>query len=159
VEERRKQVRRESDRELLHIVAETRKSGDAEAQSARQRRRAIRHTSKAVVDMSLRYEMGGGGAVEEHTQPVPARVLDLSEGGAALFLKHPIAHGEKFRLTIKTYDGSAIAAMAEVRWSQHKESKGGYLIGVQFTHLDPNNREHLLRYLRELDENLGMEPE
>ncbi len=156
MEERRKTLRREADREMQRMVERFSKKPAAEAIRDRQLRRAIRHSCRAVVTMEIQHAVGGTGSIQSHRQPIPVRVLDLSKGGASIFSKHPMAHGEIFDIAIKTKDDRNIEAKAEVRWTKHKESKGGYAVGIAFTYVDTSSMEKLTAFLDDLDANLGM---
>ena len=59
-------------------------------------------------------------------------------------------------LRIKVYDGRIIEAQAEVRWSQHKEKKNGYISGMKFVHLSPESSAAIKGFIQELDETLGL---
>lgn len=156
MEERRILTRRAADREIKKKLKEAEGGGDEKSPKERQRRRAIRHSCKAVIEVDVQHAQGGSGEMRSHMQRLPARVLDLSEGGAAFFLQHPLAHGDKYKATIKTYEDARIVAMVEARWTQHKEQKGGYIVGVKFAHIDPDSRGRLVKYLRDLDANAGL---
>jgi c-di-GMP-binding flagellar brake protein YcgR len=156
LEERRKALRRENDREMQRLVERIAKKPATAVVQERQRRRAIRHSCKAIVTMEIQHAVGGSGAMKSHRHKIPVRVLDLSDGGAAIFSKHPMAHGEVFHMEIKTYDARSIEAKGQVRWSKEKASKGGYAVGVQFTYIDSPSQDRLKTFLSELDANLGM---
>lgn len=156
MQERRKVVRRRADRELYELVEQ--KTGLKPAQLVRQRkmRRAIRHTCKAVLQLSVAHAAGEFQDWQTDRHDLKARVLDLSEGGAALFSKHELRPGHRFRIGIKLYDGKAIEAEAEVRWAKYKDQKEGWAVGVEFTDMDAKNEKRLAAFLAELDATLGL---
>lgn len=155
-QERRLQIRRKSDRELYELIEK--KTGVKPGDLVRERkiRRAIRHTCKAVIQIDVKHSVGESGHWETDQQDVKARVLDLSEGGASLFCKHDLRQGTKCRVAIKLYDGSAVEAASEIRWSSHKPQKDGYALGLQFNQIDDKNLRRLRTFLTELDNTVGL---
>lgn len=158
MEERRQIVRRRADRELHELIEA--KTGLKPSQLVRNRklRRAIRHTCKAVIEMEVAHSAGESQIWQKDQHEMKARVLDLSEGGAALFTRHEIRPGQPVNVDIKLYDGTSIEAESEVRWTKPKQEKKGFALGVQFKKLDERNRKRLSRFLNELDASLGMQP-
>lgn len=156
MKERRTLVRRRADRELHELIQQ--KTGLKPGQLVRERklRRAIRHTCKAVLEIPIAHAAGEFQDWQTDTHELKVRVLDLSEGGAALFSKHELRPGSRFRMGIKLYDGNTIEAEAEVRWAKHKAQKEGWALGVQFVDLDAKNHSRLNSFLAELDATLGL---
>ncbi len=156
MEERRKIVRRRADRELYELVEQ--KTGLKPGQLVRQRkmRRAIRHTCKAVLQMPVAHAAGETQDWQTDRHDLKARVLDLSEGGAALFSKYELRPGHRLHIAIKLYDGQAIEAEVEVRWAKYKDQKEGWAVGLQFTDIDAKNQKRLDTFLAELDATLGL---
>ena len=155
MEERRRTVRRQADRDLLEQM-EQRSARSQDKEHARKRRHAIRHQCTASLEIELSSSAGQSGEWSVSRQRIEARVLDLSEEGAALFTKHPLAIGQSFGLKITLDNGAMIEAVAEVRWSKHKERKNGYLSGVKFTHLAQEFHERIKAFLAELENTLGL---
>jgi hypothetical protein len=77
---------------------------------------------------------------------VPARLLDLSVGGALLHLPAPLAVGaiHDFALQI---DGQTVWVQAEVRRCEPSERDPGFHVGVQFVGIDPQDERVLRAYL------------
>jgi c-di-GMP-binding flagellar brake protein YcgR len=77
---------------------------------------------------------------------VPARLLDLSVGGALLHLATPLEVGaiHDFSLSI---EGRTIWVQAEVRRCAAADRDPGYLVGVQFVGIDPQDERVLREYL------------
>jgi c-di-GMP-binding flagellar brake protein YcgR len=77
---------------------------------------------------------------------VPARLLDLSVGGALLHLSLPLELGaiHDFSLNI---DGRTVWVQAEVRRCTAAERDPGFLVGVQFVGIDPQDEQILRDYL------------
>ena len=76
---------------------------------------------------------------------VPARLLDLSVGGALLALELPLQVGaiHDFALTI---EGATVWVQAEVRRSS-PAAGGGHQVAVEFLGSDPGDQRLLERYL------------
>ena len=77
---------------------------------------------------------------------VPARVIDLSVGGAALHLQAALAEGEVHDFALDL-DGETVWMQAEVRRCRPSAS-GGYDVGVEFVGIDPRDRRRLETYLK-----------
>jgi len=156
VEERRSEVRRQADREVLDFIEK--KTGQPANQLIRDRklRHAVRHTCKATIEVGVAHASGASEEWTTDSQSLRSRVLDLSVGGAALFTKYEIQPGAHVRVGVKLYDGQTIDAQARVRWSKFKQAKDGYAVGVEFTDIDATNQKRLDTFLTELDATLGM---
>ena len=76
---------------------------------------------------------------------VPARLLDLSVGGALLSLGVPLEVGaiHDFALSI---EGATVWVQAEVRRST-PAAGGGFQVGVEFIGIDPGDQRLLQEYL------------
>lgn len=119
-------------------------------------RRAIRHSCKVVLSIEFRHQPEGSDEWVVSRQEIKGRVLDLSEDGAAFFIKYPATTNQLFPFRINIYDGSHIEGQGEVRWVKQKESAKGYTVGVQFSQIDNANLDKVFSFLRELDNTLGM---
>jgi c-di-GMP-binding flagellar brake protein YcgR len=77
---------------------------------------------------------------------VPARILDLSIGGALLHLPAALSVGaiHDFALQI---DGQTIWVQGEVRRCEASERATGFHVGVQFVGIDPQDERLLRAYL------------
>lgn len=125
-------------------------------QEKRKVRRAIRHSCKVVLTVEFRHQAEGSDEWVVSRQQIQGRVLDLSEEGAAFFIKYPATPNQLFPFRINVYDGTHIEGEGEVRWVKQKESAKGYTVGVQFSQLDDTNLDRVYAFLRELDNTLGM---
>jgi len=79
---------------------------------------------------------------------VRAHCLDLSEGGALLFLPTPIDAGTVADFALEL-EGDTVWVQAEVRHVR-PASRGpveGYEVGVQFVGIDPHDERRLREYL------------
>ena len=127
----------------------------------RKRRRAIRHTCRAKLDIEIQIQSGGSSEWTTSQKKIKGRVLDLSEEGASLFIKYPVAAEQVFHLAIELDSSKTVDVQAQVRWIKQQESHQGYSIGVRFTHVDPAAYDELHAFLDNLDATLGTgaEPE
>ncbi len=79
---------------------------------------------------------------------VRAECLDLSEGGALLFLATPLDLGVIHDFALEL-DDETVWVQAEVRHLRPAACHGceGYEVGVQFIGIDPHDEERLKSYL------------
>lgn len=80
---------------------------------------------------------------------VPARVLDLSEGGARLSLPARLEVGEFYDFVLEL-PGGALWAQAEIRWCEPAPGGDGFLLGVQFVGIDPQDEKRLRAELQRM---------
>ncbi len=156
MQERRKQVRRQTDRDSLGELQRFRDSEIGTKEHKRKRRHAIRHACHAVIDLEIATAAGGSDEWNVSHEQIKGRVLDLSETGASLFVKHAVAMGQAFRLEIEMYDGAKVEAIAETRWTKSMEAKGGYAIGIEFTQLTPAHQQVIQNFLKDLEASAGL---
>lgn len=156
VEDRRQQLRRKEDRRLYREALERRKSGSDPDGHERKLRRAIRHNCVADLDYEVVEKRGDSEEWNATRFKINGRVLDLSAEGMAVFTKQPLSMGQVSNLRINVYDGRKIKAKAEVRWTKHKEKKGGYATGLKFVEITEENRKRIEEFLSELDDTLGL---
>lgn len=88
---------------------------------------------------------------EDHTTgtaraQVPARFLDLSIGGALLVLAAALEEGaiHDFALDL---EGSILWVQGQVRRCRPADRGAGYLVGVEFVGIDPQDERRLKAYL------------
>ena len=117
----------------------------------RLRRRAIRSRSKVVLD-------GKGGGCEDRSDPrirvknaTPARLIELSRGGAAVFTEAPLCMVESLALTLTLGKGGPLRAVGEVIGGKKVEKHGGYLAKFKFLCPKPEHVETIDRFLVEID--------
>lgn len=157
MQERRKHVRRQADRELLRLREQIKSNVDDDgSQQRRQRRRIIRHNCKAAMDIQIAQGSGGGEDLRVRSHTIPGRVLDLSSTGASLFTHHTLEVGDDFRLVLLVDNGPRIEALAAVRWIKRVEDKNGYASGVEFTKVGWRDQQLLDEFLARLDSTVGL---
>ncbi len=158
MQERRKALRRESDKALIDRVREleTRFAEFAEKKECkRKRRHVIRHTCKVKIQMLIGHAAGYSNDWDFDAVAIPGRLLDLNTDGAQLFTKQRFETGQHLRLTIELRDGARIHAPADIRWVRDLPEKGGFCSGVAFKGLANADRKAVTAFLRELDASAG----
>ena len=117
----------------------------------RLRQRAIRRRSKVVLDRN-------GGGCEDQSDPridvnhsTPARLIELSRGGAAVFTRAPLCMGESLALTLTLGKGSPLRAVGEVIGGKKVKKHGGYLAQFNFSCPNPEHVEIIEHFLVEID--------
>ena len=109
---------------------------------------AIRYQVRSPVEVRLEF-----GVKEQE-----AIACDLSEGGLALFLEHPLPAGAVIDLSFRLFNqGAAVEAerarkfalQAETRYSQRMPDKS-YRVGVRFLNTSSTDREFIASVLRSL---------
>lgn len=78
---------------------------------------------------------------------VPARLLDLSEGGALLVQRTALEVGAIHDFAIEL-GGQTLWVQAEVRHCRAAERGAGYQIGVEFVGVAPHDQRRLRDYLK-----------
>ena len=156
MQERRKQVRRQADRELARLCDQARQDDDNGSNKRRQRRRIIRHNCKAALDIQIGQNSGDSHDLKVRLHTIPGRVLDLSKTGASLFTHHSLEVGDDFRLVLLIDGAPRIEALAAVRWIKLVEDKNGYASGVEFTKVGMRDQELLDEFLDRLESTVGL---
>lgn len=82
----------------------------------RERRRAIRHQCRVLIEMLVRCESGLTGDRTTNTIEVKGRLLDLSAEGVMLQTRQDFSVGQELRLTIFLPDRPTVVAATSVRW-------------------------------------------
>ena len=123
----------------------------------RLRRRAIRRRSKVVLNRK-------GSGCEDRSDPrilvnhsTPARLIELSRGGAAVFTKAPLRMGESLALTLTLGKESPLRAVGEVIGGKKVEKHGGYLAQFKFLCPNPEHVETIDHFLVEIDSLIAQE--
>jgi len=157
-QERRKLVRRASDRELINQLQHLRElsAGDANRDNRHKRRRAIRHTCTVKISVQVGVQHGrvGDWAMTDH--PVAGRLLDLSADGCQLFTRDLLDMGTQMNLLITLQTGEDIRAVGMVRWTKAVPEKKGYALGVEFTRADHDAQARIGAFLELLDRTGGL---
>ncbi|MCC6144293.1 MAG: PilZ domain-containing protein [Candidatus Hydrogenedentes bacterium] len=163
IQERRKVVRRQADRDLLASLDGTGGSArggadsDAAARELRhKRRRAIRHNCQVHVALRVAHVSGPQGEWNVDMFPVKGRILDLSSSGASLFTDRPLEIGQELSLVIAMQGTDAIRATGQVRWTKGVPEKHGYASGIHFRSLSEKGKDLIERFLRKLDDTIGL---
>ena len=160
MEERRKELRREADRELVDAAIrmeeqlDRRSSGEGK-EAKRNRRRAIRHNCSVIIKVLP----SGAGASDSWQSPEPdllGRVLDLSTDGASVFTSKPFDAGQNLGLQIKTREGVTLKGKGQVRWVKSVPEKRGFATGVQFEDLSEAESDAINEFLASLDATAGL---
>ncbi len=156
--ERRRTVRRQSDREMLRQLDEMRgrKDDDASREQRHLRRRAIRHNCKAQVALKITHASGQNDTWTVEEFPLSGRILDLSPEGCSLFSAQQLDIGQELSLLIGMRNGGKIRAGGAVRWTKAVHEHHGYASGVQFTQIGPKDQQQINAFLKELDETIGL---
>ena len=158
IAERRKQVRRQSDRELKRRLEEIRQdAGEGDSKELRRkRRRAIRHTCKVHIALTIGTSTGHSDTWNTGEHPIKGRILDLSGDGASVFTAEQIDVGLQLKLIIMLERGEGIRTVGVVRWTKAVKGHNGFASGVQFAHIQPKDRQLIASFLKELDETIGL---
>jgi c-di-GMP-binding flagellar brake protein YcgR len=158
VEERRKLLRRASDRQLTSQVQnfQGQVDGDVNREMRQKRRRAIRHTCTVKISIQMGYSSGSSGNWNMTDHHVAGRLLDLSAEGCQLYTRDLLDIGAQMNLLISLQTGEEIKAVGVVRWNKAIPEKGGYGLGVQFTRADHDAQSHIQSYLDYLDQTGGL---
>lgn len=158
--ERRRIVRRQADRDLLlrlqHEHAHVHHGEHGSDESRRLRRHAIRHHCQVVIRLQMGYSSGSLDTWSVDAVKIKGRILDLSKGGASLFTGESFQTGQELLLTIILEDSTEITAKAVVRWVKSVPEKRGYASGVQFSHVSPTDTLRIEKFLEQLDATLGL---
>lgn len=123
----------------------------------RLRRRAIRHRSKVLLDRK-------DGGCKHLSNPriginhsTPARLIELSTQGAAVFTKAPLCMGESLALTLTLGAGDPLREVGEVIGRKKVEKHGGYLAKLKFLRPNPEHAEAVDSFLIEIDSVVAQE--
>ena len=157
MEERRVTIRREADRQLQQQSSQASQllAKDKGKQHKRSMRRAIRHTCKAILEIEFSYQSDNSDEWITSHQKIKGRVLDLSDDGAAFFIRHAATTNQHINFRIDLFDGANITGQGQVRWVKKQESAKGFSLGVQFSQMDEVNTSRVHSFLAELDATLG----
>lgn len=157
-QERRKFVRRASDREMINQLQHFRELsvGDASRDQRHKRRRAIRHTCTVKISVQVGLRQGGGDSWSMTDHPVAGRLLDLSGEGCQLFTRDLLEMGTQMSLLITLQTGEDIRAVGVVRWTKAVPEKKGYALGVEFTRADTDAQARIGAFLELLDRTGGL---
>lgn len=156
--ERRKLVRRASDRQLISQAQHFRSQMESEdnREARHKRRRAIRHTCTVKISVQVGHRSGSSETWSMTDHPVAGRLLDLSTDGCQLFTRDLLEIGAQLSLLITLQTGEEIRAVGIVRWNKSIPEKGGYGLGVQFTRADGDAQARIQNFIQYLDQTGGL---
>ncbi len=123
----------------------------------RLRQRAIRRRSKVALPRNA-------SGCEDESDPrinldhsIPARLIELSRGGAIVFSKAPLCMGESLALTLTLGRGGPLRAVGEVIGRKKVKKHGGYLAKFNFLWPNPEHVETIEHFLVEIDSVVAQE--
>jgi len=156
--ERRKTMRRQSDRDLLARLEELQRqvSGELSREQRHLRRRAIRHNCEASIGLKVATNYGGTDTWKLSEYPIPGRLIDLSSTGCSIFSKHQMAAGDRLALSINLLKGPVVQCSGTVRWTKAMPEHNGYANGVEFAEISSENRAKIDVFLKHLEAKLGL---
>jgi len=158
IEERRKLLRRASDRQLMSQVSnlQSQMDGEVNRDLRQKRRRSIRHTCTVKISIQMGHAIGASGNWNMTDHHVAGRLLDLSAEGCQLYTRDLLDIGAQMNLLITLQTGEEIKAVGVVRWNKAIPEKGGYGLGVQFTRADHDAQARIQKFLDYLDQTGGL---
>ncbi len=165
MQERRKYIRRQADRDLLQryqaLLARVQQlesiaSDEANRELRHKRRRTIRHICHVRVGLPIGFRSDKDDVWTVEQLPIKGRLLDLSAEGCAVFTHQNFEVGQTINLNIEVSGGRHIRSTGTVRWTKHLPEKGGYASGVQFQKLSDSDTKILHQFLDELDRTIGL---
>ncbi|HOQ31279.1 MAG TPA: PilZ domain-containing protein [Candidatus Hydrogenedens sp.] len=165
MQERRKFIRRQADRDLLQRYQalydriqqlETMANADESRELRHKRRRTIRHLCHVRIGLPIGFQSGRDDIWTVEQLPIKGRLLDLSAEGCALFTHQTFDIGQSVNLNIEVSGGRHIKATGIVRWTKQLPEKGGYATGVQFNRMGEDDQKILHYFLDELDRTIGL---
>jgi hypothetical protein len=158
MEERRRVVRRQQDRDMIQryraLLADQDESIGKEAR--RRRRHAIRHNCAVKVALEIGERRGLSDTWSPSEYAIKGRILDLSLEGCSLFTRDSIEMGQRMRLVIKLGGKHDVASRGTARWTKAIPARGGFATGIQFDPLDAKAQNQVLAFLKEMDETAGL---
>lgn len=123
----------------------------------RLRRRAIRRRSKVLLDRKDGGREHLAGARIGVNRSTPAKLIELSTQGAAVFTKAPLCMGESLALTLTLGAGDPLREVGEVVGRKKVEKHGGYLAKLKFLRPNPEHVEAVDSFLIEIDSVVAQE--
>ena len=121
------------------------------------RQRAIRRRSKVVLPRNARSCEDRPDPRVQVNRSTPARLIELSRGGATVFSKAPLCMGESLALTLTLGRGGPLRAVGEVIGRKKVKKHGGYLAKFNFLWLNPEQVETIEHFLVEIDSVVAQE--
>jgi len=165
VEERRKFIRRQADRDLLQRYQvlltriqqlESMANAEENRELRHKRRRTIRHQCHVRIGIPIGFRSDRDDMWTVEQLPLKGRLLDLSAEGCAVFTHQSFDVGQNINLNIEVSNGKHIKASGIIRWTKQLPEKGGYASGVKFQKISPEDSKILYNFLDELDRTIGL---
>lgn len=165
MEERRKFIRRQSDRDLIQRFQalalrlqqlESMANEEENRELRHKRRRTIRHLCHVRIGMPISFRSDRDDIWTTEQLPIKGRLLDLSVEGCAIFTPQSFDIGQTINLNIEVSAGKHIRAVGSIRWTKHLLDKGGYASGIQFQKISAEDSKILSQFLNELDRTIGL---
>ena len=157
MQERRKIIRRQVDKELLGRLRQLDETGDSAMDKERRHlyRQAIRHNCTLQVAIRFKHTMGHDDVWTASEQGIKGKLQDLSDNGCMVVTEHQLEIGQELSLCIKLRTGGKVNAVGTVRWTKLVEHAKFYASGVQFTQLADSDGKRLRSFLSEMIKTVG----
>ncbi len=157
-EERRKFIRRESDRVLRSQLSHAREqaAGEINRELRHKRRRAIRHTCGVQLSIPMGHRDAHSNDWRMSAQPIKGRLLDLSTDGCQVFTRDGFEIGAVMNVLVTIETNVEIKAVGIVRWTKAVPEKQGFALGVQFTRAEADAQSQIQKFLDRLDKTIGL---
>ncbi|HOV33219.1 MAG TPA: PilZ domain-containing protein [Candidatus Hydrogenedens sp.] len=165
MEERRKIIRRQSDKDLIQRFQalalriqqlESMTNEEENRELRHKRRRTIRHLCHVQIGMPISFRSDRDDVWTTEQLPIKGRLLDLSAEGCAIFTPQSLDIGQTINMNIEMSAGKHIRAVGSIRWTKHLPEKGGYASGIQFQKISAEDLKVLNHFLNELDRTIGL---
>ena len=145
-------MRRREDRELVDDVSKLKRNIRRQKDGKRQQRHAIRGQCKAI----LHEGCTDINEIEDSNESFSVRLLDLSDGGAAVFMDFEEEVGAQYCIELHMDEGQIIRTPAEVSWTRNIKKHDGFATGFQFNHMPPDEEKTLTSVLAYIQQTLGL---
>ncbi|MCX8064277.1 MAG: PilZ domain-containing protein [Candidatus Hydrogenedentes bacterium] len=165
MEERRKLIRRQADRELIQRYnallqrvqqLEAMLKGEENHELRHKKRRIIRHVCHIRIGMPVGYMSDRDDTWHIDHLNIKGKLLDLSSDGCAIFTHQQFNIDQQLNVIIEVSGGRLIRTVGSVRWTKHIPEKGGYASGVKFIKVNKDDINTLNCFLDELDRTVGL---
>ena len=156
MDERRKNLRRQADQDMLERIQTFEEGGGASKEQRRKRRRAIRHTCGVHIAIKISTAVGSMDTWNVEAHPIKGRILDLSAEGCSVFTAQRLEIGQELKLIIVLEDGTQVNTTGTIRWTKDVDTHNGYALGVQFSILEQKDQKTIHAFLGNLDRTIGL---
>lgn len=148
-QERAKVPRRRDDRDRLERIEGLEKEIKRGKDSRRKKRHAVRSLFTAVFFQDV-FSIDDTGSSKNSRH---ARILDLSEGGVALFLDEQFPVGSRHVVELRSDNHKPIRSPIHVAWTDYMDKHDGFATGFKFEDMAERHEQRLqsaLSYLADL---------